>query len=88
VAKTRTKAPVGQGDTSNKFEVRPLVIPRGKKKRYEVSDDKAEHKKLVIQILNERRGYWPLTVRGVHYPLLNHDFIRGYYFYCVRLEMT
>jgi hypothetical protein len=51
----------------------------GTKKRYQISDDKAEHVKYILKIVEERRDYWPLSVRGVHYPLLNFDFIRGYY---------
>ena len=52
----------------------------GRKRRYEISDDKAEHVKYIKQIVFEdRRRYWPLTSRGVHYPLLNFNFIRGYY---------
>jgi hypothetical protein len=56
----------------------PLVI-EGTKRRYNISDDKAEHMKHVLQIVEERRDYWPLSVRGVHYPLLNFHFVRGYY---------
>src|SRR5262249_53740113 len=51
----------------------------GRKKRYGISDDKAEHVRLIKEIVEGRRNYWPLSVRGVHYPLLNYDFIRGYY---------
>src|SRR5262249_11395984 len=38
-----------------------------------------EHVRHIKLALEQRRPYWPLTVRGVHYPLLNYDFIRGYY---------
>jgi hypothetical protein len=51
----------------------------GTKKRYEISEDKREHVKYILQIVEARRAYWPLSVRGVHYPLLNYDFIRGLY---------
>jgi hypothetical protein len=51
----------------------------GEKRRYNISDDKAEHVKHVLHIVEERRDYWPLSVRGVHYPLLNYDFVRGFY---------
>jgi hypothetical protein len=51
----------------------------GVKKRHNISADKAEHVKYVLQIVEERRRYWPLSVRGVHYPLLNYDFVRGFY---------
>jgi hypothetical protein len=54
-------------------------VIEGSKKRYGISDDKDEHVRHVLQVLNERSAYWPLSVRGVHYPLLNYDFIRGYY---------
>jgi hypothetical protein len=49
----------------------------GAKKRYNISDDKADHVKHILQIVRERRPYWPLSVRGVHYPLLNYDFLRN-----------
>ena len=58
--------------------VRTLEI-EGAKKTLGISDDKAEHVQYILQIVEGRRQYWPLSVRGVHYPLLNHDFIRGYY---------
>jgi hypothetical protein len=58
--------------------VKALAI-EGVKKRWNISEDKAEHVKLVLQVVEERRPYWPLNVRGVHYPLLNFDFVRGYY---------
>jgi hypothetical protein len=51
----------------------------GSKKRCELSDDKADHVKYILQVVEERRKYWPLSVRGVHYPLLNFKFIRGIY---------
>jgi hypothetical protein len=51
----------------------------GSKKRYNISEDKADHVKYVLKIVEERKNYWPLSVRGVHYPLLNYDFVRGYY---------
>jgi hypothetical protein len=60
-------------------DVRELEI-EGKSQRYNFSEDKAEHIRYVKKVVFEdRRDYWPLSVRGVHYPLLNYDFIRGYY---------
>jgi ParB-like chromosome segregation protein Spo0J len=58
--------------------VRALEI-EGVKKRYNISEDKADHVKYILKIVEERKDYWPLSVRGVHYALLNYDFIRGYY---------
>lgn len=55
------------------------VQVEGAMRRYEFSEDKADHIKHVLQVLEERRDYWPLSVRGMHYPLLNFNFIRGYY---------
>jgi hypothetical protein len=56
----------------------PLAI-EGTKKRSNISDDKADHVKFIKEIVwGLRREYWPLSVRGVHYPLLNYDFVRGY----------
>ena len=51
----------------------------GVKKRFKISGEKAKHVNFIQQIVEGRREYWPLSVRGVHYPLLNFDFIRGYY---------
>jgi ParB-like chromosome segregation protein Spo0J len=59
--------------------VHALTI-EGKKKRYGISADKAEHVRIIRKIVfEERRAFWPLSVRGVHYPLLNYDFVRGDY---------
>jgi len=58
--------------------MRPIAI-EGSKRRSEISEDKADHVKYILQVVNERKAYWPLSVRGVHYPLLNFPFIRGYY---------
>src|SRR5262249_52403996 len=55
-----------------------LIDVEGAKKRYGYSESKAEHIDLIQRVLEERRPYWPLSVRGVHYALLNYDFIRGY----------
>jgi hypothetical protein len=45
----------------------------GSKKRHGISDQKAEHVKYIKKVVFEdRRDYWPLSVRGVHYALLNY----------------
>jgi hypothetical protein len=50
----------------------------GTKTRCVISDQKADHVKYVKQVVFEdRRDYWPLSVRGVHYALLNHKFLRN-----------
>jgi hypothetical protein len=50
----------------------------GASKRYRISNVKSEHVKHIKQIVFEdRRAYWPLSVRGIHYPLLNYDFFRN-----------
>ena len=51
----------------------------GVKRRFNISEHKADHVKYIKQIVSDREEYWPLSVRGVHYPLLNYEFIRGYY---------
>jgi hypothetical protein len=56
-----------------------FVDIEGEKRRYEISEEKSEHVKHVLEVIEGRREYWPLSVRGVHYPLLNSDFVRGYY---------
>jgi hypothetical protein len=49
----------------------------GTKRRFRISKDKADHVKYILQIVEDRRAYWPLSVRGVHYPLLNYVFFRN-----------
>ena len=57
-----------------------IVKIEGRKRRYNISEDKADHVRFIEEIVfKSRRKYWPLSVRGVHYPLLNYNFIRGYY---------
>lgn len=58
--------------------LRPLLV-EGSMHRHRISADKDEHVGYVLRVVEERRPYWPLSVRGVHYPLLNFDFVRGYY---------
>jgi hypothetical protein len=50
----------------------------GTKTRFKISDQKADHVKYVSQVVFKDRGnYWPLSVRGVHYALLNYEFYRN-----------
>jgi len=57
--------------------VKPLVV-EGTKVRHRISDQKAEHVKHVKKVIFEdRKAYWPLSVRGIHYPLLNYTFFRN-----------
>jgi hypothetical protein len=50
----------------------------GEQRRYNISDQKAEHVKYVKKVVFEdRRRFWPLSVRGVHYALLNYHFLRN-----------
>ena len=52
----------------------------GEKKRWNISEDKADHVRFIKKVVFEDlRDYWPLSGRGIHYPLLNYSFIRGYY---------
>jgi hypothetical protein len=51
----------------------------GTKRRYNISGVKADHVKYVLRVVEEMGKYWPLSIRGVHYKLLNFDFVRGYY---------
>jgi hypothetical protein len=56
--------------------VKTLEI-EGAKRRFNISAEKADHVKYIEQIVEDRRKYWPLSVRGVHYPLLNYEFFRN-----------
>jgi hypothetical protein len=50
----------------------------GTKTRFKISDQKADHVKCVQRVVFEDRiKYWPLSVRGVHYALLNYEFMRN-----------
>jgi hypothetical protein len=50
----------------------------GIKTRHEISGQKADHTRYVEKVVFEdRRAYWPLSVRGVHYALLNYQFMRN-----------
>jgi hypothetical protein len=52
----------------------------GTKKRYGLSGTKNDHARHAVEVLEENRKFWPLSVRGVHYKLLNYDFVRGLYY--------
>jgi hypothetical protein len=50
----------------------------GTKVRHLISDQKADHVYYVKQVVfHDRKEYWPLSVRGVHYALLNYEFKRN-----------
>jgi hypothetical protein len=50
----------------------------GIKQRHGISDQKADHVKYIKQVVfQDRKDYWPLSVRSVHYPLLNYQFLRN-----------
>ena len=50
----------------------------GNKKRAKISSQKADHVKFVKQVVfKDRREYWPLSVRAIHYALLNYQFLRN-----------
>jgi hypothetical protein len=50
----------------------------GHKVRHKISNQKADHVKYIKKIVFEdRKNYWPLSVRAVHYPLLNYQFLRN-----------
>ncbi len=56
----------------------PTLAIEGVKVRHGISPQKADHVRLIKKIVFEdRRKYWPLSVRGVHYPLLNYKFYRN-----------
>ncbi|HLN30037.1 MAG TPA: ParB N-terminal domain-containing protein [Gemmataceae bacterium] len=55
-----------------------VLAIEGTKKRHEISEQKADHVKFVKQVVfTDRREYWPLSVRGAHYALLNYSFMRN-----------
>lgn len=69
----RDKSLYGDGDNN----VDALVI-EGRKHRCGISGQKAEHVQHVYQVVNkDRKDYWPLSVRAVHYALLNYTFYRN-----------
>src|SRR4029079_8255821 len=55
-----------------------IIEIEGQSCRFNISYDKADHVKFIKQVIFEdRKDYWPLSVRGVHYPLLNYKFWRN-----------
>jgi hypothetical protein len=57
--------------------VRVLRI-EGSKRRFNISGAKSEHVAYIKQVIfTDRKDYWPLSVRGIHYPLLNYSFMRN-----------
>jgi hypothetical protein len=53
---------------------------KGSKVRRPISPSSAEHVRLIKKmIFEDRRDYWPMSCRAVHYPLLNYDFFRSIY---------
>ncbi|WP_425400174.1 ParB N-terminal domain-containing protein [Aeoliella sp.] len=54
------------------------IAIEGKSKRHCISDQKSDHVKHILKVVNtDRRKYWPLSNRTVHYALLNHEFQRN-----------
>jgi len=50
----------------------------GIKRRHGISGQKTAHVEHIKQVVfHDRREYWPLSVRGVHYALLNYTFLRN-----------
>jgi hypothetical protein len=54
----------------------PLEI-EGCKRRWKISGDKADHVEHIKRVVAKYQSLWPLTDRGVHYRLLNYDFLRN-----------
>jgi hypothetical protein len=55
-----------------------LVEIEGSKRRFNISAEKAEHVRNIKQVVFvDLRDYWPLSARGIHYPLLNYPFLRN-----------
>jgi hypothetical protein len=49
-----------------------IYMIEGQMRRHDISDDKRPFLEAVIKVLEERKAYWPLTVRQTHYGLLNN----------------
>ncbi len=57
--------------------VETLAI-EGVKKRHGISKQKAAHVEHIKKVVfTDRKDYWPLSVRGVHYGLMNYEFLRN-----------
>ncbi|WP_442485134.1 hypothetical protein [Aeoliella sp. SH292] len=60
------------------FEGVPTLRIEGSSRRFGISNQKAEHVSHVKRVIFEdRRNYWPLSLRGVHYAMLNYTFLRN-----------
>jgi hypothetical protein len=50
----------------------------GTKKRWNISEEKADHVEFIRKVVfGDRKDFWPLSIRGVHYALLNYEFLRN-----------
>lgn len=59
-------------------EVDCAAIALGKRKeRKQISDQKRGMADAVIRVMNKHRKFWPLSVRQIHYRLLNEKFYRN-----------
>jgi hypothetical protein len=63
---------------AKRSNVRPLKV-EGVKVRHGISAEKADHVGYILQVLEERWKYWPLSDRTVHYALCHaqYDFYRS-----------
>ncbi|MBP3953998.1 ParB N-terminal domain-containing protein [Gemmata sp. G18] len=54
-----------------------LLAPGAARKRASISPAKRPMLDAAVRVLNANRDYWPLTLRQVHYRLLNHPPLRN-----------
>ena len=69
-----------QEKSLNGYQRKPIarLEVEGISRRYKISNVKQEHVEHIKRVIFEdREDYWPLSVRGVHYPLLNYTFWRN-----------
>lgn len=55
----------------------PSLIVEGVKTRCEISDRKQQFLEACVKVINDLKAYWPVTVRQVHYGLLNMVVLRN-----------
>jgi hypothetical protein len=62
-------------DSLSSVDTEAFVI-EGQKRRSQISDAKRPMLDAIIRVINDRKDFWPLSVRAVHYGLLNDPPLR------------
>lgn len=59
------------------LECAGFIPIEGKTKRSKITGEKADMVAAILKAVEERREFWPLSVRSIHYALLNEPLLRN-----------